>query len=223
MSDVYQKKAATFVQRLPSGTPDEVVCDIELAFRAPTAFLEKAEKIRSDKRLSTVGQREALVGALKGEGVAGATRGGMLGHLKHLRGTAERQLEELRETRATLRPTADRTDMFAEMQRQEVRTWLRSLPEADRLRIAYETTDQTTREAIAFASPALSGISDEAHANVLSLLTTDKHGAALARVNHLEEIYDTQVAAIDEAARDLHRVSGLDEREFSAIWEDALK
>ncbi len=206
----FHHKANQFLERMPAGTFDHVRESVTTAFGVAAGFKEKVEKIVADKRLSDTGHKEKIVDVL---------RGGPISHLKQLRRIAGERLKALEETRAKCQPVLDKSDMFAEVQRQEIRAWLRGMPEAERLRVAYETPDRMVREAIAFAIPALSGLNDEAKAFVVSAMIQDAHGERLAEINHLSEIYEAETLAIDEATADLRRASGLEQAAFSRVWE----
>jgi DNA mismatch repair ATPase MutS len=115
--------------------------------------------------------------------------------------------------RLALKPKApDKSYLFAEMQRQEIRTWLRSLPDAERTRAALQADEQVA-SAILNAPPALSGINLEIHAHVAEKELERKFGPQLREIEEREEWVGKVNAAIEVATMQFRRESGLTEKD----------
>jgi hypothetical protein len=88
------------------------------------------------------------------------------------------------------------------MQRQEIRTWLRSLPIGERIKHA--ASDPQVAAAVVFSPPALSGLNDDGHGRAKEFLTQHLFGAELdaldAEASELAEV----TAAITIAERELN-------------------
>ncbi len=130
----------------------------------------------------------------------------MIAHLRQLHGDVSQRLKALEAERASFLPKADRSDLFGEMQRQEIRTWLRSLSDGERMRAAM--SDDIIREAVALAPAALSGLDAERHGHVVNALVEARHGERVAKIVYESEVLQTADVAIREAANDLHKASG---------------
>ena len=93
------------------------------------------------------------------------------------------------------------------MQRAEIRTYLRSLPEAERIRVALTSTDETVRAAILFSPAALSGLKDEVRQQVANAYLAATHGPRLAELEKAESVALEVAAAIEVASGFMNRVS----------------
>jgi hypothetical protein len=136
-----------FLKRLPASAETEREM-VSTAFAIGSNFRQRADEIRSDRRLSD---------AAKAEDIKAAARASFGQHLKQIRSRAAAMNADLANLRKGFEPKApDRSDICAELQRQELRAHLRALPEHERLRLAMN--DDVVAEAVLHGHPALSGM-----------------------------------------------------------------
>ena len=127
------------------------------------------------------------------------TQGGVVEIMKrHLAGEPARLLAEhsasvekakatLAERRAGLgKPKIDRSDIFGEMQRAELRATIRAMPAPDRVQLACGG-DPVITEAVLSAAPVLSGLTAEVIAKVQTIAVSPHHAAELAELEDLDE------------------------------------
>ena len=170
-------------------------------------FVTKVREIRSDRRFSKEGADGEIAKVLASNLKAiGETRAAIM----------RRQANVATERASLLPRPPDRADLVGAIERQELRTILRSMPEAERLRVALETTDRQIRDAIAFSSTLASGVSADLRAQILEAMVEEKAGPRLAEIKAGAEALDATIMTIGEAENDLRRESGLLEGEFGA-------
>ena len=103
-----------FLRRLPESANEEREM-VKVAFGVTEHFLRKVDDIRANKHLTKVGQDDQIRSTALG---APATQ------LRQIKQRAANLKAETEKLRLALKPKElDKTDLFAEMQRQEVRTW----------------------------------------------------------------------------------------------------
>lgn len=203
----YAHKAEDFIQRIKAGPADTIHADIRKAFAAVEAFAGKVAAIRSDKRYSSAGHSAEIAKALGN---------GPLVEIAQLRRGVDFRIGNLRAEIAGFAPRPpSRNDLFGELQRREVRDYLRSLPEAERRRTVLETKDPTFRDAIVHAPAALSGLDDATKSMVVSAIVAETHGEQVAFNERAVAMLEDALAAVNEAEADLRRVAELSEAEFS--------
>lgn len=190
--------------RLGAGVRDEV----RLAFGISATVAERAAAIRSDKRLSPDGHREKITQMLAG---------GPLAHLGQISSKFTKELEALKAERDTFVIAIDPNNVVAEMQRQEARAYVRSLPEIERLRLAVETKDAVIREAIATGSRELSGVPADVHTVVRDELLVERFGPKISNNAHLIEAFSDALIAVEEAGHDIRREVNMSEQDFAAV------
>ena len=199
---------AMFLSRLKSNAPAGIRSDIEAAFDLVDALTATATKIRADQNLTAQGRSEAIRAAFGGD---------LMANFRRLQGNVKKAREHLATQRLSLLPRApDRSDTFGEMQRSEIRTWLRSLPEGQRWK-QLDTADKSVREAIIFAPAALSGMPEDRHALLIQTVMQETHGAQLADLEGLEDAIENAEAAIQVAGQNLQTASGLTIIDFQAV------
>ena len=192
-----------FTKRLPPTATEEARL-IETAFAIPTAFRAKTSEIRANAKLSDVGKTEAI---------KNAALGGPLEHLRQIRQRASAMAADVKNLRTGMKPKEpDRADLFGEMQRAELRTFLRSLPQPDRIRAAIE--DEKIAAAVLHASPGLSGLSAEMHQRVVDAHVEKAFGPQLAGIEKREEIADVVNSAVEIATKQFRNEAGLTEKEI---------
>lgn len=193
------------IRRSGASNADKIAENVELAFKIAPAFEAKAKAIRSNTRLSDAGHNDEIITALKS---------GPLAHLAQIRASIFDQLNAVEAKRevamAPPKMTAEqRGDVVGEMQRAELRGWLRGLEPAERLRLLLEGGDPGIREAALLASPVLSGLSKEHSTLLIERAAQDRHGPALKAWEREAEALESAVAAVDVAERDLFAVAGV--------------
>jgi hypothetical protein len=203
-----QQKAEQLVSRLSPRLGANVHDEVRLAFGIASTVRESVARIVADKRYSQDGHRDQIKQML-GKGP--------LAHLDQIRTKMKKPIEALQAERAKFVIEADRTDTFAEMQRQEARAWLRSLPEVERVRAVMESKDAVIREAVALAPAQLSGINADIKQSVFDGLVTERYGEKLANNTHLLEAYEAALIAVEEAGHDIRREANLSDRDFAEV------
>jgi hypothetical protein len=201
-------KAETLIARLSPRLGAAVLDEVRTAFGISATVAEKAAAIRSDKRYSADGHAIAVKQML-GQGP--------LAHHAQIVAKLKKPIESLQAERSTFVIEADRTDSVAEMLRAECRALLRSMPEAERIRVALETTESLIREAVAMAPPQLSGLPADIKQSVFDGLLTERYGEKLANNAHLLEAYEAALIAVEEAGNDIRRSANLSERDFAEV------
>ncbi len=194
----------TFLARLPQDAIEEREI-IETAFRIVDVLRGKATEIRSNTHLTKVGQDEQ---------VKIAAKGGLAEQFKQLQSRAARMTEHASNLRQgfKLKPL-DKADLVGELQRREMRDFLRSQPEDKRIRIALE--DPNFSEAIIHAlSPALSGLSPEVHARVKHAAIERAYGPQMRGLAQREELNETVTNALQVAAMQFRNEAGLKDGEI---------
>jgi hypothetical protein len=142
-----------FTGRLPPGSPARYRENIETVFKLAANFHAKVADVQANPALSDVGKSDAIKRLWAGDASA---------HFAQIKTGVLKESADIKQQRAALYPKApDRSDLFGEMQRAEVRTWLRGLDETTRRRVALETDGHVIKDAILFASAAVSGLTDE--------------------------------------------------------------
>ena len=188
-----------FTSRIPASAAPRHKETIETAIALANGFEAKAREIGKDARYSALGRTEAIKSHLEQ---------GPKAHLAQLKASVEGELTAIRGEMAAMVPKApDKGDLFGEMQRAEIRTYLRSLPEAERTRVALTSTDETVRAAILFSPAALSGLKDEVRQQVANAYLAATHGPRLAELEKAESVALEVAAAIEVASGFMNRVS----------------
>lgn len=188
----------SFTDRLPARMQASLSSDIEAAFGLVSSAKEKAAAINADAKLSFEGRRAAIKDALSG---------GIGEHMNQLKSTAANRLETVRGQRAALMPVQPGdTTAVGEMRRAEIRSWLRGMSDAERIRLATTTTDLLIREAIAFSPAGLSGVPEDIKQSVVEAIIQGTHGPKLAELGEDEEALANVEAAVTVAAAEIGRL-----------------
>lgn len=199
-----------FLKRLPETAKEERAL-VEAAFGIPDTVRGKASDIRGNAHLSPIGQQEQI---------RAMASGAPLGHLRQIRSRAAGMTADVANLRKAIAPPApDRSDLFGESQRAELRAFVRSLPEGKRLRAVMD--DPSLTEAVLLAHPALSGLSTNSEDGAPSQfdLVRDKYletkfGAQLHGIEAREEVLANLNAAIAIATQDFCRETGIEPEEI---------
>lgn len=185
--------------RLPEHLSDKHRNAANEAFAIVDRAALKISKIKNDTRFTPEYKRKAI-----DEEVVG----GALNEFAQLRSPLEQELTQIRGERGALAPKApDKTDTFAEMQRAEVRAWLRSLPEDERVLKAM--TDPAAREAVIHApTVAMTGLSKEIRERLVNEATEAEHGPELERLKMREANVMAVMGALQVARMEFETDTG---------------
>ena len=176
--------------RLPRSASDNSKHNLRAVFSIADSFKKKADAIREDHRLSYPGRDEALA-KLRAETLQN-------GHFQQIRSQSQKAQERLKNEREALRSSAlkpESGDVIAEMQRKEIREMLRGLPEVERIKLAM-SDDPAIRDAVAFSSPALSGVPADIHGKILDGIVETKNQTRNSELAERETEIEIIAAAV---------------------------
>jgi hypothetical protein len=165
----------------------------ESVFSTVDAFCVKISDIKKDRRLSEQGHREKI---------AEAANTGPLVYFAELRRQIDGERKSLAERKAHFEiPRHSRDDVVAELGRQEVRAWLRSLPPSERVRAACSIPDVAT--AVVHSPAELSGLPGDSHERAKTFLLEHLHGDELKALSEEASALENVTAALDVAEAQL--------------------
>jgi AcrR family transcriptional regulator len=95
-------------------------------------------------------------------------------------------------------PKIDRSDVFAELQRQEIRAAIRALPASDRFPLVI-SGDKTVLEAVLSASPLLSGITPDRIAEARKMAVEANYPAEMAEIETIDEAIAVATSILEMA------------------------
>lgn len=194
-----------FLKRLPSSAAEERAI-VEALFGLPNTIREKAAAIRADGRLSD---------GAKADDIRQMAKGTPRQHLQQLRSRAAAMKADVQNRRLALKPKeVDRSDLYAEMQRRELRDHLKTLPAEQRLRAAMD--DPAITEAVLNAPAALSGLSAEHLGLVRDGHMEKTFGPQLADIEKREAVLEVINSAVEIATAQFRRETGLAENEIDS-------
>lgn len=192
-------KAQNFIGRLSPNADPQIREKIETAFRLVDRFGDKIVAVKSDRRYSVDGHAEAIKAALDGS---------FGDHMAQLRKSAADKLADLEATIARMSSfSIDPENVVAEMQRAEVRGWLRGKPPAEVARIALETDETVIKSAVITVPAMLSGIPDQARDALIDREIRAVHGSRYEAVVAAKADWETAAAAISLADDDMRRAA----------------
>lgn len=183
--------------------------------------MEKIPEIARTKR-EALGKR----GDLSAKGINARLRQDMAQivtrDLRAHREAVKERAADLKARRAALTsPKIDRTDLLAELQRQEVRSWLRSMaPEARHVALLGDT-DGALVEAVLSAPPALSGtdrLPDVVRRQIVDGYLQARHSETVEAMAHEEDALTVADAALRGALDVLQEAVGLSSRHQFDTW-----
>ena len=191
-----------FLKRLaPESAEYKLVQD---AFGLSANLKIKLDAIRLDADLSAEGRaKKAKQEAL----------GHPLGHLKQLHSRVTAMQADTANLRKSLAPPPpDRADTYGELERRELRDFVRSLPPAERLRVVMG--DPVITEAVLLGHAQLSGLSPEQLSTVKDSYVQRVHGERLAGIERREATVAVVKDALATATGEFRREAGLTEAEI---------
>jgi hypothetical protein len=189
-----------FIGRLPASARPEHRNLVQEAFGIVGALDEKARAIRADGRFTSAGHMEQI------QAVA---RDGILDHLKQVKGRTQALTDDLDRLRAAVALRAPaKDDITGELRRAEIRAHMRSLPTAERVRIAL-SEDETVSMAVTSAPAFLSGLTDDLYGRVRTSALERQHGPLLAEIEQQEAALQVVNTAVNVAVQQVRSVADL--------------
>lgn len=193
------------LSRLPAESKTERDL-VAAALQIPVNFKAKADVVLGDADLSPDGKTRRIQELAKGDALA---------HLRQLRAQAKAMASETSNLRQAMQvKEPDRADLTAEMRRAELRTFIRGLPQGERLRFVVDNEAATI--AALDALPEMSGLNAEIFDRVKAAHVERLHGPQLAGLAAREEVVAVVNSAVAIATREFLQVSGLTEGEIAA-------
>ncbi|WP_221126977.1 hypothetical protein [Rhizobium lentis] len=125
---------------------------------------------------------------------------------------------EIEQRRAAMKPFEhDPTDLVGELRRQEVRTWLRSLPPEERTTAVRRSSDPMIKEAALSVPVELTGLPQSARDDLTRELIEARYGEEIEAIDFLEEAVKAVENAFDAAREEIREEMGLVRHEFDAL------
>jgi len=206
------QKLQTFLSSLRAkGKPHEKLEEkVKAAFHIADTFAGGVADIVKNRGLNDQGRRDATRKLLSN---------GYVNWLAKLNDDLKPPRQHVAKLRAEIVPkVADPTDVVAEMQRSEIRAYVRGLPLAERTALAFSPDlDPIIARAIMTAPAMLSGLPDDRHAHLVRVHLEKHHAAELAEIEHIENQIEVVDAAIQTARNDIFFASGLDDIDFRQV------
>lgn len=191
--------------------PGSTLEALEKAYLGALAAVDRAEStgrnLAADKRFTEEGARDQFRGHILQESVPAFYRGRL---------AVNRARQELDQKRAMLQlPKGDPTDTAAAIRRMGIQTWLRSLSQGERDKVArVENIDPQIREAILEVPAMMTGIAESHRARMAEAVLRETHGPLLDEIAELGEAIEVAESAV-QAGRDSVRLdTGLSRAEF---------
>jgi hypothetical protein len=203
---IHDQKLTEFLKRIPHGAPSRIAT----AFAIVATAREKIAAIRADAKLTRDGQNAAIAAALAK---------GPLPHMRQLKSGVERDLGGIQTERDGMRRRVTEANEYTEGQKAEMRVWLRSQTEQQRIELVHTTKDNRIIESITTAPHYLSGLNEEFWNALTGRIIDDRNDTRLAELVVMEESFSGASAAIKVATADMKRESGLGETEFETLVE----
>lgn len=209
-----QNRAAireSVLQRVRYGQPHTgtVVMAIQQIFEIDSRFRQKLDAVQSDVKLSPKGREAEISNFVRKDlmpQLAAATR-----PMRKARAHSQSRRSILEEPLAV-----DPKDAVGELRRQEIRTYLRSLPQHERLSAANQLVgDDAGASAILDASPALSGLPEPFYGELRKAVAERINGPALEDLAAIESDFGQGDAAAGIVMNDLLKASGLTPKAFA--------
>ena len=200
----------SLLSRLRPTAPKGLRDDIDAAFGIVDRFGEHVATIKSNRNLTSEGRVAATRDVLNK---------GLMDHFRQLQGNVKRARDHVAAQRAALMPTGpDKTDLFREAQRREIRELLGKMSMPERMHMASGSKNPLVVEAILYApDPAMIGLPANFLADIVRNNMEQTHGSKLKELDALEEDIANADAAIQIAGIDMRRLSELDDRLFNEL------
>lgn len=189
----FRRAHAEMVRRMPASV-NEALAPLHRATRGPLDLVEEAGRLR---------EQTVATGKYSKDGINDIVKRHLAGEPARILAEHARNIENakasLAERRANLgKPKIDRTDVFAELQRQELRAALRGMPAADRTRLALGG-DPAVIEAVLSAAPALSGLNPNEIAMVQKIAVETHHAKESTDLDEMNDAIAVAEAVVTMA------------------------
>jgi len=130
-----------------------------------------------------------------------------------LRGYREKitaRREGIEKRRADLaKPTVDRSDIVGELQRQEIRSMLRTLPPGERFAMITTETSGALAAAALGAPREVTGLSEDHFNRIAEVWSARVHGPEMERLTEIAEAVDLTGVMVEMTRRAMGEESGL--------------
>lgn len=164
-------------------------------------------KLKADTGLSDVGRREKEAEFARG----------LVKNLIELTKPLRRGQAEAAAKRAAMQPKPiDRSDIVGELQRRELREFVRSLPLEKRVEAVFTLGDEHL-EAITSAPAILSGLPDDRYAKIVEIQREKQFGSQIRALESDDEDLTAVGSAGQMVRRNLQVASGLSDADFLAL------
>jgi hypothetical protein len=202
-----------FMSRLSASAPAGFRADIDSASAIVDQFGERVATIRNDKNLTNVGREQAMRNDVRLRG--------LLDHFRQMQNNVKKAKDHLAAQRAALvLPGPDKTDIFRELQRREMRDSLARMPVNERMRMALESKNPLVVEAVLHApDPSLLGFPAAVHADFVKKQLQAAHGPRLQELAVLDKDVANYDSAIQVAGLDLRSAAAIDRTRFDQLLE----
>jgi len=173
------------------------------AIDAPKAMKDRVAQI---KTLNALGIAQALRGELSRNVVP---------ELRRIRRVAQERRDVVKSQREALAQVkVDATDVVGALQRQEMRTYLRTLDDGERMKLLTDGDDHRMAQAALEVPAAMSGLNGEMRAQVEEAYVRAKHSAALKALDEMGEALSLLDAAARIAIMEIRTHVGMGDAEF---------
>ena len=210
---MHQHLRDQLIDRLRPGTPyrEHFSGLIHASYNTSARLESERQRLAADSNFSDTGRRNEL---------AKIIRETMVADLSELTRSYRIAKGGNAGRRAALKlPDIDKTDQVSELRRQEMRSFIRSHPEAKRPGVCAELMAENPEAAAAVLSApgALTGLPRQYLDDLRRQELRRHHGKAIDTLD--EEMADIEQAgaAVEMAFAELQRASGLDPHEFAAL------
>jgi hypothetical protein len=168
--------------------------------------------LQSDDRMTPKGRSQALRDSLvQNHGKAWA-------RAKAPVAKARKEIQQRRDA-LVIKPV-DKTDVAGELQRAEIRAWIRSLDQGVRQSVVASATDKRVLEAALSAPPQLSGIVDpKAAAEIENRYIELTYPKELAELEALDSVVAEAEAAVGIAYNELRQVCDMHAHDFDELMK----
>jgi hypothetical protein len=205
-------RTKTLLDRLPKDHPlSPSMRDAMIAAAAASeGFVGHRIALASDRRMTELGQRQALRDALTGN------HGKAWARAKASVVKARKEIKSRRD--ALVIKAVDKADIAGELQRAEIRTWIRSLDQGVRQSVVASSSDRRILEAALSAPPQLSGIVDpKAAAEIENRYIEIVYPSELASIEAADSVVSEAEAAVGIAYNELRQTVDMNPHDFSGL------
>jgi hypothetical protein len=186
--------------------PDTMLAKLETAYLEALADIDEVEHYKVQAKSS---------GKFTDEGALDDTLRYAISQLAprshRRRQTVAAAKKEAADQRSRFTLPIDKRDVYGLTRRAELRTWLRSLPDQERRAIGagFENLDAELALAITEMPPALSGVLETDHKQLVDRALRTHHGAAMDELAQLERAIAVVEPVVEAAPAEIAREAGI--------------